>query len=140
MVANVADGDAMFFGDLVSLFGKLTTTFFRRSRDVEANYLAVIRRRKAEVGGDDSFFNGAHLRGIPRLNGQHRRFRYGDRCHLAQRRRDAIVVDQNGIEHTDRRTSGANITEFSLKILNDRIHLRSRFFYDFLCTHMISEQ
>src|ERR1700675_3261888 len=64
---DIADGHTRVLGEFAHRLGELLAPFLRQGRHDEADELAVIARREAEVGLLDRLLDGGDLRGVPRL-------------------------------------------------------------------------
>src|ERR687890_1498230 len=109
--AHVADGDLGVLALGAGLLDQVAAALLGQLREDDADDLAVVGRVDAEVAVADGLLDGRQLAGVVGLDDRHARLGHGDRRHLRHRRRGAVVVDQDLVEHRGGGPSGAHRAE-----------------------------
>src|SRR5690606_8653725 len=123
LATDVADRDlgvlALGAGDL----DHLAAALLGHRRQVEPQLGALVGGVDAEVGVADGVLDVVDLRGVERLDQHHARLGDGDRGHLRERRRCAVVVDGDPVEHGGGGAAGADDRELLFGVLDGPLHL-----------------
>src|SRR5579862_5947362 len=103
---------------LAALLGEL--------RDRQANHLAVVRRREAEIRLHDRLLDTLERRRVERLDREQSRLGRADRRHVLERRRGAVVVDLDPVEQRRRRPARAHRVEVLVRRVDRLVHPLNR--------------
>src|SRR3989441_8409207 len=91
--ARVADGDAPFLGELVDDLDQLLAALLGERGDGDADDVAVVGGREAEVGGEDRLLDRLEEALVPRLHGQQLRLGHRHGADLGERHLAAVRFD-----------------------------------------------
>ena len=91
-------------------------------RDRQADHLAVVRRRQAEVGLLDRLLDRLDRGRVERLDRQQARLGRVDRRDVLERRRRAVVVDGDPVEQRGRGAARAHARELAARGLDRAVH------------------
>src|SRR5438477_12808330 len=119
---NVADGGAMFFEDLVDMFGKLFSAVFGKRWNRNANQTSVIRGIQTEVRSANGFFDRSDQGHVIGLDGDQSRVGSSQLCDLAYRCWCSVVIDLDIVEDRDRSPAGPDGREFFADIVDRLFH------------------
>ena len=120
--ADVAHGDPPLLGHVADDLDELLAPLLGQLRDRQADHLAVVRRRQAEVGLLDRPLDRLQRARVERLDGQEARLGRVDRRELLERRLLAVVVDLNAVQQGRRRAARAHRVELGARVLDARVH------------------
>ncbi len=116
--ADVPDGDATLLGEVPDDLDELLAPLLGELRDRQADQLAVVRGRQAEVGLLDRPLDRLDRARVVRLDGQEARLGDVDRRELLERRLLAVVVDLDAVEERRRGASGPD----GVELVGGRLH------------------
>src|SRR5919201_1591325 len=119
---HVADSDAAVLGHPAHDLDELLTPLLGELRDGQADDLAVVRRRQAQVGLLDRALDRLQRVGVEGLNGEQSRLGRVDRGELLERRLLAVIVDLDAVEQRGRRAAGSQGRELRLRRLHRLVH------------------
>ena len=122
VAADVPDRDAALLGHVPHELDELLAPLLGELRDRQADELAVVRRRQAEIGLLDRLLDLLDRRRVERLDRQHARLGRVDRREVLERRRRAVVVDRDAVEQRRRRAAGAHGVEVLVRRLDRLVH------------------
>src|SRR5437879_2118963 len=120
--ARVADRDAPLLGELVDDLDQLFAALLGERRDGDADDVAVVGGREAEVGREDRFLDRLEEALVPRLHGQELRLGRRHGADLVERHLAAVRFDLHQIEQRRRGPAGAHCGEFALHGLHGFVH------------------
>src|SRR4051812_1102966 len=98
VAADVADRHATLLGDVPDDLDELPAALLVELRDLEADQLAVVVRREADVGLHDRLLDRLDRALVVGLDGQQPGFGRVDGRQLLERRLRAVVVDDDAVE------------------------------------------
>src|ERR1700733_1120936 len=113
VAADVADRDPALLGDAVHHLDHLPPPLLGQLRDRQADHVAVVARGESDVGLLDRFLDPAQGALVEGGDGEQAGVGGGDVGQLLQRRRVAVVVDDDAVEQVRRGTAGAHGREFA---------------------------
>src|SRR5437016_2932492 len=120
--ARVADGDAPFLGELVDDLDQLFAALLGERGDGDADDVAVVGGREAEIGGEDRLLDRLEEALVPRLHGQELRLRHRHGADLVERHLAAVRFDLHQIEQRRRRPARAHGGELALHGVHRFVH------------------
>src|SRR5689334_5084961 len=119
---HVSHRDLPLLRDLADDLDELLAALFGRLWHRQPDQLPVVRRRQAEVGLLNRFFDPLDRGGIERLDREHPRLWDVDRRKLLERRRRPVIVDRDAVEQRGRRAAGTHGVELGACVLDARVH------------------
>src|SRR6266508_1766446 len=122
VAAYVPHRDAAVLGALADDLDEVLSPLLCQLGDREADDLAVVRGRQAEIGLHDRLLDRLQRAGVEGLDRQHPRLRHVDRGELVQRRGGPVVVHRDVVEQGGRRPAGADAVELVLRRLDGFVH------------------
>src|SRR6185369_12411733 len=123
LAAHVAHGDLGILALGSSDLDHLAAPLLGHLRQVDPQLVALVVGVDTEVRVAQRLLHGVDLAVVVRLDDRHPRLGHRDRCHLGQRRRGAVVVDDDLGEHSRRRATGTDRREVFLRVLDRPLHL-----------------
>src|SRR5262245_55758303 len=119
---DVPDRDAALLGQVTDDLDELLAPLLREGGYRQANQLAVVRGRDAEVGFEDRALDRLHRARIERLDGEHSRLGHVDRGQLLDGGLLAVVVDVDPVGQRRRGSAGTDRVELVLGRLDGLVH------------------
>ena len=111
---DVAQRDAMVFGNMMDLLHQLLAPLFGERRDGHPNQLAVVGGVQSQLGSPDGLLDGSDLRNVPGLHRDHGCVGDVQSGQLIQRRGRSIIVRPDIVEQAHRSPPGAYSGHFVL--------------------------
>src|SRR5262245_1589306 len=121
---DVPDRHPRVLRELVHGLGELLAPVLGEGRQGEADHLAVVGGREAEVRLRDRLLDVVHLARVPRLDQQRLRIRHGDGGELIDRRDVAVGLDAERVEERGVGAPRAHAAELPGEQIHRRLHAR----------------
>jgi hypothetical protein len=118
VAADVPHRDAALLGQVAHDLDELLAPLLGELRDRQADDLAVVRRRQAELGLLDRPLDPLDRAGVVRLDREHPRLGHVDRRELVERRLRPVVVHLDAVEERRRRAPGPD----GIELVRGRLH------------------